>query len=75
MEEMYNFVIFLGTLKANLTGREIKYLIWRFVYKKTDKEIARLDGRRISRSAVSFIICKTYKKIKLYSGNSYGILE
>lgn len=55
--------LFLRILTYNLNGREIKYLLWKFYYRKTDKEIAKLDGRCES-AGVNLIINNAYRKIR-----------
>ena len=41
---------------SNLSGKELKYLIWRYVSKKKHREIAKLDDRKISRQAVECVL-------------------
>jgi hypothetical protein len=60
--------LFLRILSYRLEGREIKYLMWRFYYNKTDEEIAKLDNKKITRQAINLIIKSAYIKIKLNNG-------
>jgi Golgi nucleoside diphosphatase len=60
--EFYGFMMFLAQFKR-LTNQEMKYLAWRFCSGLTDREIARLDGKR-SRQAVNFIIQQAFGKIR-----------
>ena len=57
--------LFLMLLSYPLSGRQIKYLIWRFYNNKRNKEIIELDGKNISQSAVNRVITKAYRKIKV----------
>jgi hypothetical protein len=57
--------LYLRLLNYRLTARETNYLIWRFYNRKNWDEIARLDGRRIGRAAVSLIMNRAYRKIRL----------
>lgn len=50
--------------KLPLTGREIKYFVWRFYFNYSADKIIQEDGRKISRQAVTFIIREAIKKIK-----------
>jgi DNA-directed RNA polymerase specialized sigma subunit len=56
--------LYCRLLQYPLSIREMNYLIWRFYNHKSDEEIARLDGRRISRQEVNRVIQRAYKKIK-----------
>jgi predicted DNA-binding protein YlxM (UPF0122 family) len=47
-----------------ITDQQFKYLIWKFMGKKTNQQIARLDGRRITRQAVDDMIKRTLARIK-----------
>lgn len=49
---------------GKLNGREIKYLLWRFYYKKTDMQIAKLDDRNVTRQAINKVLRDTFKKIR-----------
>jgi hypothetical protein len=42
----------------------MRYLFWRYASNKNSLEISRLDGKKISQQAVSFIICNAVKKLK-----------
>ncbi len=66
--------LFLLVLSYPLTGREINYLMWRFYFRMTTKEIAKFDGLKITRQAVNLVIVNAYKKIKLNFRKSYYIL-
>ncbi len=57
--------LYIRLLRYHLSVREMNYLLWKFYNRKSWQEIARLDGRNITSSAVSFVICKAYRKIKL----------
>lgn len=61
--EFVKFFYFLSKFKLN--EKEIKYLIWRFCCKKKDKEIIKLESRKMSRQAINLVIRNAYKKIKL----------
>lgn len=66
--------LFLRLMSYRLTGREIKYLIWRFYFKKSADEIAKLDERCKGKSGINLIIQKAYKKIKQYNRKLYALL-
>lgn len=65
------FKIFICVLKfkANLTGREIKYLILRFGSEMGHKQIAEFDGRKIQPSAVNRVFERAYRKIRERKNN------
>jgi hypothetical protein len=52
-----------------LNERESKYLIWRFGFNMSERQIAIMDERAITQQAVSFIIRGACRKIKLSSRN------
>ena len=54
----------------NLTDREKKYIIWRFGNNKTMREIANLEGRKMSRQIVNYVIQKGLKKIRILCGET-----
>lgn len=56
--------LFLRLLHYPLTAEEIKYLVWRFYNKMKDREIAKLDDRKVTRQVMNLIIQRAYKKIK-----------
>ena len=55
----------------NLTGREIKYIYWHFWCGMTCNQIAKADGRTISRQAVNLVMQKAYGKIRQNKGPVY----
>ena len=50
--------------KAHLSGREIKYLLWKYYYGLTDEEIAKLEGNRVSKSGINLVLNNAYRKIR-----------
>jgi len=64
-QEFFKLLFCIVDFNAHLTEREIKYLLWRFHSKMTAEEIAKHDGKRISRSAVNQVMESAYKKIRL----------
>lgn len=57
--------LYYRLLHYHLSAREMNYLLWRFYNRKKELEIARLDGRKITRQAVNIVIAKAYKKMRL----------
>lgn len=62
-EENLRF-FFLCLRFRSLTLRETKYVFWKIMGKKNAREIARMDGRRLSKQAISLVVCKAVKKIQ-----------
>ena len=62
-EENLRF-FFLCLRFRSLTLREMKYMFWKFMGKKDAREIARIDGRRLSKQAISLVICNAVNKIR-----------
>ena len=60
--------LLLRLLHYPLKPREIKYLLWRFYNRMNCKQIAQLDGRKISAQGINRIFEEAYKKIKVYFG-------
>lgn len=61
--EKAGFFLMLHSLDV-LSGREMKYLMWRFALNKENKEIAALDNKNITSQAVQFIIKGGIEKIR-----------
>jgi hypothetical protein len=56
--------LYIRLLGYNLSIRETNYLLWRFYNKKNTREIARLDGRRITPQGVNRVLERAYRKIR-----------
>lgn len=49
-----------------LTARQTKYLIWKFYFNMSDIEIAKYDGLKVGRAAISLVICNAFRTIRKY---------
>jgi hypothetical protein len=57
--------IYIKLLHYPLSAREMNYLIWKFYNRKNYRQIAWLDGQNIKKSAVSMVISRACRKIKV----------
>ena len=57
--------LYYRLLRYHLSAREMNYLIWKFYNRKEYKQIAYLDGRKIGGTAVSMVISRACRKIKV----------
>jgi DNA-directed RNA polymerase specialized sigma subunit len=64
-QDFFRLLLCILDFRSKLTEREIKYLLWRFYNRMTAEQIAKYDGKRISRSAVNQVMESAYKKIRL----------
>jgi hypothetical protein len=63
-QDFFRLLLCIVDFRAHLTERELRYLLWRFNNRLTAEEIAKLDGRKISRSAVNLVLTTAYRKIR-----------
>jgi hypothetical protein len=63
-QDFFRLLFCIVDFRAGITERELRYLLWKFWNRKTNEEIAKLDGRKIGRAAVNSILVSAYRKIR-----------
>jgi hypothetical protein len=77
-DPFFTDVVFLICKYPGLSGREMKYLLWRFYFGLSDKEIANKEqykDKPVGRAAVNIVLQRAYRKIKLYILKRNAILK
>ncbi len=55
--------IFLRVLSYPITSRQVKYLLMRFYFNMNSQQIAKWDGKNVSRQAINNQFKEVYKKL------------
>jgi len=68
--------VFTFLLNFRLNEKELKYILWHIVNGKNYREIARLEGRGMTKQAIHYIVNKALKRIraKCKGNKKYKIL-